>query len=86
MPMFNLLDKLARGLRLAPFKCRACRAKFYRPLPPREDPPAREVHAPPVVAAAPVRFPAVRRKDRADTLRRIENLIRNAQGLRAGKR
>ena len=30
MPVSTLLDKLVFGLSLGPFRCRACRRKFYR--------------------------------------------------------
>jgi hypothetical protein len=32
MPVENLLDKLVQHIRYVPFKCRACRTKFYRKL------------------------------------------------------
>jgi hypothetical protein len=76
MPAANLLDKLARGVRYAPFKCRSCRAKFYRRAMPHtaaSPPPAA------VVVRAPAPSGAACRRDRADTLRRLDLIIRNAQ-------
>jgi hypothetical protein len=79
MPMANLLDKLADLVNYAPFKCRACRAKFYRR--PHRIPAS----PPPAVARAPVRNVAARRRDRADTLRRLEAIIRTAGTRRPRK-
>lgn len=79
MPMENVLDKLAYLVSYAPFKCRACRAKFYRrPRPIPAGPP-------PMVERATVRNVAARRRDRADTLRRLDAIIRNAR-MRTAKK
>jgi len=77
MPLENLLDKLARIACYAPFKCRACRAKFYRksqPIP--SNPPAVPATLPQI---APVKKLAARRNDPAETRRRLENIIRLAE-------
>jgi hypothetical protein len=74
MPADSLLDKLIGCIRFAPFKCRACRAKFYR----RPQPP----DSPPVVESAPARNVAVCQRDPADTLRRLDKIIRNAESRR----
>jgi hypothetical protein len=73
MPVENLLDWLARKVGYAPFKCRACRAKFYR----RSH--AVTANPPPVAECPPEQSVQVSQKDRADTLRRLENIIRTAE-------
>lgn len=79
MPPASLLDKLARQMHYTPFKCRACRAKFYRR--------SRQIPAspPPPVKRAPVRDVAGCHRDRADTLRRLDIIIRNAEVRRFRK-
>jgi hypothetical protein len=79
MPMESLLDKLAYLVSYSPFKCRSCRAKFYRR--PNRIPAG----PPPMVERAPVRNVAARRGDRADTLRRLDVIIRNAKMRRPRK-
>ncbi len=80
MPFEHLLDKLIGCFRYAPFKCRACRHKFYRRPAAVSQQPA------PAVERAPARNVAVCHRDPADTLRRVEQIIRVAGGthLRRG--
>jgi hypothetical protein len=78
MPADNVLDKLIGCIRYAPFKCRACRTKFYRrPQPAPDSPPVVES-----VESAPVRNVAVCQRDPANTLRRLDKIIRIAEGRR----
>ena len=74
MPIDTLPAKLAGMFRYVPFKCRACRAKFYRR--PRKAPDRPQ----PVGKSAPVRNVAVRQRDLAITLQRLEKIIRVAEG------
>jgi hypothetical protein len=76
MPAEHLLDKMIGCFRLAPYKCRACKAKFYRHAM------ATVKAAPPAEESAPPRNVAVCHRDPAETLRRVETIIRNAEGRR----
>ena len=75
MPTEHLWDKLIGLIRFSPFKCRACRAKFYRPADP-----VPRCSAPP--QSAPLPSVAVCQKDRAVTRQRIEHVIRVAESAR----
>ena len=79
MPCGGLLDKLIGSMGYAPFKCRACRAKFYR----RSETVSKRL-APPV-ESEPARSVAVCHGDPTDTLRRVENIIRIAEARRVRK-
>ena len=81
MPAEHILDKLIGCCRLSPFKCRACRAKFYRSSSsvPKRPVPVRSMDAEP---AADV---AVCQRDPADTLRRVDRIILVAEGTRLRK-
>jgi hypothetical protein len=75
MPAENLLDKLIGCIRYSPFRCRACRYKFYRrsaTVPQRPAP----------VNRTPARNVAVCHRDPAHTLWRVERIIRVAEGTR----
>jgi len=76
MPAEHLLDKLIGLIRYSPFKCRACRAKFYRRSDtlPRPSAPASQ--------SAPLPSVAVCQRDRAVTRQRIEQIIRVAESAR----
>jgi hypothetical protein len=77
MPMEHLLDKLIGCVRYVPFKCRACRAKFYRRPQPAQ------TSAPPAVKGSPEGMVAVCPKDPANTLRRLDDIIRIAENSRS---
>jgi hypothetical protein len=82
MPAEHLLDQVIRCIGLSPFKCRACRAKFYRrsstvPKRPEFAPaPPRDEQAPAV---------AVCQRDPAKTLQRVEQIILVAESARLRK-
>jgi hypothetical protein len=76
LPPAGLLDKLRGGFGYAPFKCRACRAKFYRRQEAVAECP------PPEMASAPVSNPRRGHRDPAETLRRLDNIIRTAESRR----
>jgi hypothetical protein len=80
MPAEHLFDKLILCCRYSAFKCRACRAKFYRPSStvPRRIAPEAEV-------STPLRDVGVCQGDPATTLRRIENVILVAERMRLRK-
>jgi hypothetical protein len=76
MPVESLLDWLIGCIRYAPFKCRACRYKFYRrPATVPKRPAA-------VVESAPAPNVAVCHRDPANTLQRVEHIIRVAERAR----
>src|SRR5579872_2644612 len=72
MPGDSLIDKLIGVLGLAPFKCRACRAKFYRA----------PIRRPGAVGPEAARNVAVCQKDPANTFRRLDEIIRVAESQR----
>ena len=79
MPPEHLLDHAIRCMGFSPFKCRACRAKFYRrsnTVPKRPDP------KPPARPNEPVASVAVCQRDSATTLQRVEQIILVAEGAR----
>jgi hypothetical protein len=76
MPVDNLLDKLIGCFGYSPFKCRACRNKFYRRSATVPERPV------PMLESAPARNVAVCHRDRASTLQRVEQIIRVAEGTR----
>jgi hypothetical protein len=80
MPAEHSLDHAIRCSGFSPFKCRACRAKFYRrsnTAPKRPDtPPA------PAAPSAPAPSVAVCQRDPASTLQRVEQIILVAEGAR----
>jgi len=69
MPVATFLDKLVQCVRFAPFKCRACRAKFYRHPDPVDPATAEPSDHPPA-------------DPRAKTLRRLDRIIRTAEERR----
>ena len=81
MPAEHLLDKLIGCIRYSPFKCRACRAKFYR----RANAAPRRFTPAPVPESAPVSNVAVCHRDPAATLQRIVHIIRVAESARLRK-
>ena len=101
MPRIILIDKLIRCAGLAPYKCRACRAKFYRRTLPKtafQEPADHADEAPPRLlseflqdvrvepqpraASEPRQIVAVCHRDRTDTLRRVDEIIRIAASRR----
>jgi len=74
MPAEHLLDKLIGCLAFSPFKCRACRAKFYRR--------SNTVPQPPAAEPAPAANVAVCHRDTATTLQRVEHIISIAESAR----
>jgi hypothetical protein len=81
MPAEHLIDKLIGCLTFSPFKCRACRSKFYRRSTTVSKPPA----TPPVAESAPAPNVAVCHRDIANTLQRVEQIIQVAEGARLRK-
>ena len=79
MPAEHVLDKLIGCFHVAPYKCRACRAKFYRRALKTAAAPAPPA---PVEQGAAERNVAVCHRDRAETLRRVEKIIRTEEGRR----
>ena len=76
MPAEFVLDKLIGCFRYSPFKCRACRAKFYR----RSN--AVPKYSAPAAASAPVPSVGVCHRDAANTLQRVQHIIQVAESQR----
>jgi hypothetical protein len=81
MPAEHVFDRLIGWLRFSPFKCRACKAKFYRRSNTVPKPPA----AAAVAERALVPNVAVCHRDIANTLQRVEHIILVAEGARLRK-
>jgi hypothetical protein len=79
MPAENVLDRLIGYLRFSPFKCRACRAKFYRRSNTVPDRPA-------PVESAPVLTVARCHRSVEDTMQRLDRLILAAGDRRLRRR
>lgn len=77
MPAQHLLDKLIGCLWYAPFKCRACKAKFYRR--------SNTVPTRPAAQSGPASDVSRWHKDRAITLARVEHIIAVAEASRSRK-
>jgi hypothetical protein len=79
MPAEHLVDHAISCIGFSPFKCRACRAKFYRrssTIPERPNP------TPPAPSSEPTPTVAVCHRDPAKTLQRVEQIILIAESTR----
>ncbi len=81
MPAEHVLDKLIGCLAFSPFKCRACKAKFYRRsnTVPKHPATARAEESAPVANVAGCH------RDIASTLQRVDRIIMVAEGTRLRK-